>query len=169
MKKYKVIIFWSLLLLYIVRSLPWDFCKKETIKNYKIILSDHPKTRYLEKNNNAVIGNYIFQIGFSKDYIIVKQHPEREEFGKGEIDTSITNFFILKMTPDSIEQENIVGPLTRVVFFELLKSLKIEDISFDIKYNVERELRGCIYLPPKMKIESEYDTIFRKLQELNKL
>ncbi|WP_296621572.1 DUF3997 domain-containing protein [Marivirga sp.] len=77
----------------------------------------------------AMTPPYIFSVGFNDEFIVAKQHPTAG-FEEGyKIDSSITNFFIIKLSNDEV-----IGPLNKLQFDSTKSHLSIEDINFTMNY-----------------------------------
>lgn len=110
--------------------------KEQLIGNYYLTAIDYVNENMslsykLESGNFiGVVNPTVFALGYSKEYIIVKQHPL--EFSKPP-NKSITNYFIVPIK-DKIHQfpdENKIGPLTALEFKEKRKALGIsEELTF---------------------------------------
>jgi hypothetical protein len=92
----------------------------------------------IELNSGSSIGviqEYVFSVGHNEEFIIAKQHPTNG-FEKGfEINTKITNYFIIDMNRKILKKgEKVFGPLNEKEFNKLRKELNIENIEFDLNY-----------------------------------
>lgn len=117
--------------------LQFDSSEKSLLNNYEITWVDDPQNRNIShKSNGKVIGLHVFQVGYNDDYIIAKQHPVE----RNKTDKRITNFFILEMEKKGVKQK-VYGPLTKHRFEDVVDSLRITDIEFSIKYEVDRNRR----------------------------
>jgi hypothetical protein len=85
---------------------------------------------YFDLNNGSAIGLVeptVFSIGADQRYIVVKQHPSKDQF-TGSIDRSITNYFVIErnLGPSFSEREKGVrGPLKKGEFDRLATSLSL--------------------------------------------
>lgn len=71
----------------------------------------------------GIMNPTVFAVGFDDEFIIAKQHPEKDM----EIDRSITNYFIIPLKEkisESIEK-NVVGPMTKEEFYRERKKLGV--------------------------------------------
>ena len=120
----------------------WDSDSDEILGNYIIGWIDLEETRSIservEKNSSGSVGlipEYVFAVGNDKRYIIAKQHPTSGFENGFEINTSITNYFIIDASKSALyNQENVFGPLNKNEFDSLRKKWNIEKIEFDKNY-----------------------------------
>lgn len=76
---------------------------------------------------------YVFAVGHNDDFIIAKQHPTIDY--KHEIDTSITNYYIVDMNRKIFTNgQKVFGPVNKYEFDSLRTLLNIESIKFDLRY-----------------------------------
>jgi len=76
----------------------------------------------------------VFAVGYNKQFIIIKQHPNHIRNG---INRSITNYYIVPVeNPVSRAlDENVVGPLTKVEFEHARQEMAIpENLDFTIVF-----------------------------------
>jgi hypothetical protein len=165
--KYFIYIISTALIFSLFGCLQWDFWEKKLPNGYYLSWVNLPINRDISKGQGRLIGNYIFEIGYNDNFIIAKQHPMIGQVGLEKVDTSKINYYLIKFKETKSDDDQIIGPMTREVFLDVLENLKIEELSFDIKYNVESDIGGRIYTSPKSKKETEFDTIFRKLKDSN--
>ena len=140
-RKYKLLVIFSSLLLVSCFGL-FDSDSDRIIGKYIIIWIDLPQNQTIseeiELNSESSIGliqEYVFAVGHNEDYIIAKQHPTSGFENGFEINTKITNYFIIDMNRKTLKKgEKIFGPLKEVEFNKLRKKLKIESIEFDMNY-----------------------------------
>jgi hypothetical protein len=140
--KSQIIIFLSLMLFLTGCFGLGDSGSDRIIGKYIVLWIDFPENQIISEQvemNSAgsiqVIQEYVFAVGHNDDYIIAKQHPTSGFEGGYEINTKITNYFILDMNRKvSTVGENVFGPLNQNEFDSLRKTLKIENIEFDQKY-----------------------------------
>jgi hypothetical protein len=112
------------------------------IGDYKTIWIDlHANqsiSKEIELNSGSyyqVIGEYVFSVGHNDDYIIAKQHPTNGFENGFQVNTKITNYFIIELKSSKLNhEERVFGPLDKNNFNELRKKLKIENIEFDLNY-----------------------------------
>lgn len=131
--KYLFIIF-----LIIIFSCDSSFRYKENIiGNYYLValeLNEDMSLSYkVNEEDDAFVGIVnptVFALGYNKDYIIVKQHPEKKPFVP---DKTITNYFIVPLNnkvSKSVEK-NIIGPLSNEEFKNKRKELGVSsDLTF---------------------------------------
>lgn len=120
----------------------WDSDSDEIIGNYIVGWIDLEESRSIseriEKNSSSSIGvvpEYVFEVGNNEKYIIAKQHPTNGAENGFQINTSITNYYIIDASKSSLySNENVFGPLNKNQFDSLRKKLNIENIEFDKKY-----------------------------------
>jgi len=95
-------------------------------------------SKEIELNSGSyyqVIGEYVFSVGHNNDYIIAKQHPTNGFENGFQVNTKITNYFIIDLMSSKLNhREKVFGPLDKKNFDELRKKLKIENIEFDLNY-----------------------------------
>ena len=131
-RKYKLLVIFSSLLLVSCFGL-FDSDSDRIIGKYIIIWIDLPQNQTIseeiELNSESSIGliqEYVFAVGHNEDYIIAKQHPTSGFENGFEINTKITNYFIIDMNRKTLKKgEKIFGPLKEVEFNKLRKKLKI--------------------------------------------
>ena len=109
--------------------------KDKVVGNYYLVAPDDESQLSLDycdpgdQNGGCggVIGSTVFAVGYDKEYIIVKQHPNNAR--------NITNYFILPLK-NGAEPTNseLIGPLTSEQFSDKKKELKV---SPDIKFTIE--------------------------------
>ena len=88
--------------------------------------------------SSEVVPAYIFVVGHSDRYIIAKQHPTSGFYGGYEINTSITNYYVIDMARRDLQSGNeVYGPLRVDEFDSLRTALGIENIPFDMNYPQE--------------------------------
>lgn len=96
-------------------------------------------------NSSSSIGlvpEYVFSVGHDDDFIIAKQHPTSGFENGFEIDTTITNYFVIDMNRKIFRtREKVFGPLSIEQFDSLRSELKIENIKFDMNYPNSYKLR----------------------------
>jgi len=88
----------------------------------------------LEGADGSYIGlvpEYVFEVGHDDNFIIAKQHPTSGFQSGYQINTEITNYYLVNMR---IKSDKVTGPLTLSEFPGLRKQLGISDIKFDMKY-----------------------------------
>lgn len=137
----------SLLLLLIIS---WN-CEpsdpKRIIGKYKILELWYKDTRTLglvkefsknSRGSGGVVEPNVFAVGHNEDFIIVKQHPTNGYEGGYQMDTTITNYYIVDMN-FKVHQgiEEAIGPLTREQFDSLRIEYQIQEIEFDKQFKVE--------------------------------
>ena len=85
--------------------------------------------------SSQIVPEYVFSVGHNDDYIIAKQHPTSGFEGGYEINTNVTNYYIIDMNGKVLTKgEKVFGPLTRNQFHSLRTVLKIKEIEFDQNY-----------------------------------
>lgn len=100
--------------------------------DYETVWIDIPQTRSINKGEGLVPA-YVSAIGHNAAYIIVKQHPI--EYGNiVSVHTDTTNYYIIKISANSIQDEPVYGPLGQRSFDSLRQLLKITNIEFDMFY-----------------------------------
>jgi hypothetical protein len=73
----------------------------------------------------GIVGPTVFALGADDHYIVIKQHPAKDGFGKN--DQSVTHYFIVsKVSGTEEEKEKAVrGPLSKVEFDRLATSTSL--------------------------------------------
>jgi len=107
-----------------------EFTVKDNLTKGYVLLSDsevNGTSISFQLNNGDyidVISNDVFAYGFSKDFIIAKQHPS---ILPKSSDKLITNYFIipLKHTVSQFPDLNKIGPLNKEQFNDKIKVLKL--------------------------------------------
>jgi hypothetical protein len=127
---------------FLLNSCLWDDSSSDSLPNdYRLGWVDVPSNRNISRNSGGVrIDAHIFEVGYNRNYIIAKQHPQIGDFGLGETDKTKLNWFVLQMKKRSTGEE-IWGPLTENEFRSLCDELEISDIEFSIKYEVDENIR----------------------------
>ena len=139
-KLYLIIILSSLLLTSCFGL--FDSSSDRIIGKYIVLWIDLPQNQFIseetELNSTSSMGlieEYVFAVGHDNDYIIAKQHPTNGFENGFEINTKITNYFIIDMNRKILKKgEKVFGPLSEIKFNKLRKELKIENIEFDLTY-----------------------------------
>ena len=120
----------------------FDSSSDRIIGKYIVLWIDLTQNQFIseetELNSSSSIGlieEYVFAVGHNNDYIIAKQHPTNGFKNGFEINSKITNYFIIDMNRKILKKGNkVFGPLSKMKFNELRKELKIEYIEFDMNY-----------------------------------
>ena len=91
------------------------------------------------KDNSSLLEEifapYVFAVGHNDEFIIVKQHPSAGFDGNYEVDTTITNFYILDMKRKFVKgNKDYFGPLKEFQFDSLRTVFKIDQVPFDLNY-----------------------------------
>jgi len=103
--------------------------------NYYLVAPDADEQTalsYHEQSDGLAYGDVIsatvFAIGYSKTFIIAKQHPNYNK--------QIVNYFILPVRKgfDWKTKNGLIGPLTSKQFEQKKTDLRIQDIKFTIVY-----------------------------------
>jgi hypothetical protein len=70
----------------------------------------------------GIVGPTVFSLGADDHYIVIKQHPARDDFGR--FDGTVTNYFIVTRLPGSSEDKmkGVRGPLSKDEFEHLAAS-----------------------------------------------
>jgi hypothetical protein len=108
-------------------------------EKYVLIAVDTPgqmNLAFASGNGGAVglVGPTVFCIGADDRYIVAKQHPATDAFGK--FDRSTTNYYIVERTtsPSLAErQKRVQGPLSAAEFERLASNLPLPKFSKTIK------------------------------------
>ncbi len=63
----------------------------------------------------GVVNPVVFALGFNREFIIIKQHPEKSAY---EPDKSTTNYFIIPLLNKVSKsyEKNVIGPMTKMEF-----------------------------------------------------
>src|ERR1051325_5365698 len=91
------------------------FLDQDLAGGYRALAIDTmEQTMIVNKTNGgpAVVDPMVFAYGWNKDFIIAKQHPEKNK-PSFVIDTNITNWFIIE-----IASRKVHGPLTEKAYLE---------------------------------------------------
>lgn len=78
----------------------------------------------------SLVGPTVFAVGANNNYIIVKQHPSENSFGK--FDRSISNYYIVERTDknsQSNRNERVLGPMSKAQFLRLATRLRLPHFS----------------------------------------
>ncbi len=79
----------------------------------------------------GLIPEYVFEIGHDDNFIIAKQHPTSGFQSGYQINTEITNYFLIDM---NAQKDKVTGPLSLSEFEQLRKQLGISNIGFNLTY-----------------------------------
>jgi hypothetical protein len=73
----------------------------------------------------GIVGPTVFSLGADDHYIVIKQHPARDGFGR--FDGTVTNYFIVTRLPGSSEDKmkGVRGPLSKDEFEHLAASIHL--------------------------------------------
>ena len=120
----------------------FDSGSDKIIGNYKVLWIDIFSNQIIcetdEKNATScsqLIDEYVFAIGHNSSFIIAKQHPTNGFKNGYEVDTTITNYFIIDINGKITKNRNkVIGPLSKKEFEEIVAELNIENIKFDQNY-----------------------------------
>jgi len=83
---------------------------------------------------SEIIPAYVYAVGNNKRFIVAKQHPLINRL-KGKVDIKTTNYFIIDLTKENYyRQEGVLGPLKKVQFDSVCKTLNIGSIEFEMTY-----------------------------------
>lgn len=107
----------------------FDNGSRTIVGDYNLTWIDTPENQFISLPNKTIVDGYVFAVGHNDNFIIAKQHPNAGFDGNYEINTLVTNYFIIKIV--STEPE-VLGPLNQSEFKSLVKRLKISHIEFDI-------------------------------------
>lgn len=113
----------------------FDSDSDKIIGKYEVLWIDTPNTRalcerYSSTGSSVLISEYVFAVGHNSEFIIAKQHPTSGFKNGYEINTTVTNYFIVDIRGES----KVFGPMNKLDFYETLSELNIEDIEFDQTY-----------------------------------
>jgi len=72
-----------------------------------------------------IVGPTVFALGADAHYIVVKQHPAQDAFGK--FDRGVTNYFVVTRLPGSDEdrRKGVRGPMSKNEFDRLAASIHL--------------------------------------------
>jgi hypothetical protein len=112
---------------------------------FKVLWIDLPVKQHIAEeselhssNSSEFVPPYVFAVGHDERYIIAKQHPLIEEKrNRYEIDTSITNYYVISI--DRLSSmvamiSTLEGPMTKSEFDNYREKLEITSIEFDMLY-----------------------------------
>jgi len=126
--------FFITFLLFVLNSCSLGFAvDTQVVGNYHLIATDaieQMSLSYCEPNSNGcsgIIEPTVFSVGFNKDYIIAKQHPNDNR--------NTTNYFIVPINPKKrvwVNYFGTIGPLSLNEFNNKIAELNIQDIKFSI-------------------------------------
>ncbi|PJJ83429.1 hypothetical protein [Mucilaginibacter auburnensis] len=92
----------------------------------------HTRNIYLSHKDSVsveVVPAYIFAVGHNGQFIFAKQHPLTGTFPNENIDTSITNHYIIRRVSGQI-----IGPISEHDFEKFLNGIKLSKPLYDLKY-----------------------------------
>jgi hypothetical protein len=111
--------------------------KNKIIDNYYLSAMDADEDMeiiHIDKDGYmiSIIRATVFAVGKDENFIIVKQHPKKDN----RIDKKSVNYFIipLKNKKSNIEEKNIIGPLSLKEFNYIKDKSNISNINFDIVF-----------------------------------
>ncbi len=114
----------------------FDSGSEKITDNYVLSWIDLQESQVIRKTSEdcpagceALTPDYIFSVGHNENFIIAKQHPTSGFEGGYEIDTSITNYFIIE-----INTSDVIGPLKINQFDSTVNKMGIKGIKFDLNY-----------------------------------
>lgn len=97
-----------------------DFARTQSINRYDSVNADYSGF-YTE-----VVEAYVYAVGHDSNFIIAKQHPDSD---------STTAYFIIDIKKNRKAQtQGVYGPLTAMAFDSIRRTLNIERIGFDLKF-----------------------------------
>ncbi|MEQ9308049.1 MAG: DUF3997 domain-containing protein [Balneolaceae bacterium] len=106
--------------------------------NYHVLWIDLQENQgiseQIEGSEGAYIGlvpEYVFEVGHDDNFIIAKQHPTSGFHSGYQINTEVTNYYIIDLNS---KKDKVIGPLSLSTFEQLRKKLGISKIEFDMKY-----------------------------------
>lgn len=108
----------------------FDSSSDRIVDDYTITWIDVKSNRHLSKYEQ-LIPSYVFAVGHDKKYIYAKQHPLNSE---GQINETITNYYIIERTKNEFQDKPQYGPLTKEEFDARCVVLGIKKIDFDMIY-----------------------------------
>ena len=135
----------------------FDSGSKRIIGKYIVVWIDLPQNQSLSEEfeinssgSSEIIYPYVFAVGHSNHYIIVKQHPTNGFEGGYKMDITVTNYYIIDIkTPARNWDYKAFGPLTLNEFDSLRTKLKIGSIPFDVEF--PDNIYPTISLPDSLK------------------
>jgi hypothetical protein len=73
----------------------------------------------------GLVDSTVFALGADRRYIVVKQHPAKDQFGA--FDRSVTNYFVVTRLPGTIavKETGVHGPMTKEQFEQLAATLHL--------------------------------------------
>ena len=134
MKRYSL----KILTLLILASLTgcfglFDSHSDTIIGKYIILWIDVQETQTISEqseinssSSSQIILEYVFAVGHNNEFIIAKQHPTSGFDGGFEIDTSITNYYVIDINRKILKKGNkYFGPLKKMKFDSLRLKLNL--------------------------------------------
>lgn len=106
----------------------FDNGSRTIVDDYKLEWIDLPSNQYITFADKTLVEGYVYAVGFDDEFIIAKQHPNNGFDGGYKVNTSITNYFIIKRNT----KDKTIGPLTRSEFKMYVKRFAISNIEFTI-------------------------------------
>lgn len=114
----------------------FDSGTKRITGKYIVVWIDLPRNQgigeEIEGSPGSSIGlvpEYVFAVGHNDDYIIAKQHPTSGFENGFEIDTTITNYYLIDI---HAQKDKVIGPMTKSTFDSTRIDLRIQNIEFDM-------------------------------------
>jgi len=120
----------------------FDSGSDKIIGNYKVLWIDIFSNQIIceaDKENSTscsqLIGEYVFAVGHNSNFIVAKQHPTNGFKNGYEVDTSVTNYFVIDINGKITKSgDKVIGPLSKKEFDKTVSELNIETIKFDQSY-----------------------------------
>lgn len=130
MKNIKIKLVAVIILILLVFILCQDIAHNERIigRYYLIAIDDNEQMHvsFQVDNNNSVgiISQTVYSVGFNKNYIIVKQHPQGNR--------KITDYYIVRIYHEMTywPEKGVIGPMTKDEFNKKRHELNISNIKF---------------------------------------
>ncbi len=114
----------------------FDSGTKRITGKYIVVWIDLPRNQgigeEIEGSSGSSIGlvpEYVFAVGHNEEYIIAKQHPTSGFDNGFEIDTTVTNYYLIDM---NAQKDKVIGPLTKSKFDSTRIALRIQNVEFDM-------------------------------------
>ena len=129
----KVVVALFLFSMFFHTSCIFDSSTKELTHGYELAWIDFEENRAIYKGEEQVPG-YVSSVGYNSDYIIARQHPQKEGF-YSEPDYSTTNYFIIDIEENEKGyKQGVIGPLSKEEFDSKLNELGLLN---EIKFTIE--------------------------------
>ncbi len=116
----------------------FDSGSDRIIGNYHVLWIDLQENQSISEKIEGTEGSYVelvseyvYEVGHDDNFIIAKQHPTSGFESGYQINTEVTNYFLIDM---NAQKDKVTGPLSLSKFEQLRKQLGISNIEFDLIY-----------------------------------